>query len=86
VIYKTKLLSFCLFLFSDGNSLENQPFHLTWAWLSFQSSHIKINETEDLLDVTLLRRGYLGQISIVSKLNRMIGQPLYHMTNLVYLI
>ncbi|KAL4230244.1 extracellular matrix [Mactra antiquata] len=48
------------------NALKNQPFHLNWGWISFRQSKITVNETEEILEVTLLRRGYLSETSFVT--------------------
>ncbi|WAQ99640.1 FREM2-like protein [Mya arenaria] len=52
--------------FEEGHSLENQPFHLQWAWLSFKTDSYHGNETDGYIDVTLQRRGYLGETSLVT--------------------
>ncbi|WAQ99625.1 FREM2-like protein, partial [Mya arenaria] len=49
-----------------GHSLENQPFHLQWAWLSFKTDSYHGNETDGYINVTLQRRGYLGETSLVT--------------------
>ncbi|XP_060078834.1 extracellular matrix protein 3-like [Ylistrum balloti] len=49
-----------------GNELSNQPFHLNWCWVSFSSDHYNVNETQDIFEVTLQRRGYLGETSFVT--------------------
>ncbi|XP_052795215.1 extracellular matrix protein 3-like isoform X1 [Mya arenaria] len=50
----------------EGHSLENQPFHLQWAWLSFKTDSYHGNETDGYINVTLQRRGYLGETSLVT--------------------
>ncbi|BFZ14656.1 hypothetical protein BsWGS_17695 [Bradybaena similaris] len=56
------------FTISDkgGNVLANQPFHLNWAWISLESDVFLVNETEPTLNVTLRRRGYLGETAFVT--------------------
>ncbi|XP_053399449.1 FRAS1-related extracellular matrix protein 2-like isoform X2 [Mercenaria mercenaria] len=49
-----------------GNSLENQPFHLNWGWISFKHSRLTVNETQEVLQVTLRRRGFLAETSFVT--------------------
>lgn len=49
-----------------GNILNNQPFHLNWAVISMESDQFTINETEKFLNVTLRRRGYLGETCFIT--------------------
>ncbi|KAL3878630.1 hypothetical protein ACJMK2_030964 [Sinanodonta woodiana] len=49
-----------------GNTLANQPFHLHWAWINFEKNQIYVNETDEKLEVTLKRRGYLGETCFVT--------------------
>ncbi|KAK3099400.1 hypothetical protein FSP39_003828 [Pinctada imbricata] len=51
---------------SGGNVLANQPFTLVWCWISFSKQSYIINETEEILEVRLQRRGYLGETSFVT--------------------
>ncbi|CAL1537799.1 unnamed protein product, partial [Lymnaea stagnalis] len=48
------------------NILVSQPFHLNWAWISMESDSYAVNETETTLNVTVRRRGYLGEIAFVT--------------------
>ncbi|XP_052282124.1 FRAS1-related extracellular matrix protein 2-like isoform X2 [Dreissena polymorpha] len=50
----------------DGHALENQPFQLQWCWVSFLDDLIRGNETQEVIEVTVLRRGYLGHTSAVT--------------------
>ena len=47
--------------------MANQPFHLNWAWISLDTDTLKVNETDSILNVTLRRRGYLGETAFVSE-------------------
>ncbi|KAH9519929.1 FRAS1- extracellular matrix protein 2 [Bulinus truncatus] len=49
-----------------GNLLVGQQtFHLNWAWISLDNDTYLVNET-DILNVTLRRRGYLGEMASVN--------------------
>lgn len=53
------------FLVSGGNVLPNQPFHLTWCFISFTADRQEVNETDTLV-IELQRRGYLQETVFVS--------------------
>ncbi|KAA0703978.1 FRAS1-related extracellular matrix protein 2 ECM3 -like protein [Triplophysa tibetana] len=55
------------FTVEDGgrNKLKNQQFRLNWAWISLEKPSYMVDEQDKVLEVVLLRRGFLGETSFV---------------------
>ena len=48
-----------------GNTLRFQRFSLTWAWVSFERQKYEARETDGILRLSVIRRGFLGDPSFV---------------------
>ncbi|KAL6483774.1 hypothetical protein MHYP_G00086460 [Metynnis hypsauchen] len=50
----------------EGKRLRPEPFLLHWCWVSIEKKVYRVEEERQLLEVTLKRRGYLGETSFVT--------------------
>ncbi|XP_026776488.3 FRAS1-related extracellular matrix protein 2-like [Pangasianodon hypophthalmus] len=50
----------------EGNHLRPELFRLHWCWVSFEKRIYQTEEKNNLLEITLKRRGYLGETSFVT--------------------
>ncbi|XP_064795225.1 FRAS1-related extracellular matrix protein 2-like [Oncorhynchus masou masou] len=52
--------------YNGGNRVTQQPFRVQWAWVSMETRLYTVQESSQFLEVTLRRRGHLGETSFVT--------------------
>ncbi|XP_064877235.1 FRAS1-related extracellular matrix protein 2-like [Oncorhynchus nerka] len=52
--------------YNGGNRVTQQPFRVQWAWVSMDTRLYMVQESSQFLEVTLRRRGHLGETSFVT--------------------